>query len=77
MNVKQNHFVISVLKNINAVSIEKEFLNKGNELTKNLKNPLFGGTMRMQNCESSKSGSLLKPRVWSGFKIFLLIQILF
>ena len=37
VNVKQGHFVISVLKNMDAVNIEKEFLNKGDELVKKLK----------------------------------------
>ena len=30
VNIKQGHFVISALKNIDAASVEKEFLNKGN-----------------------------------------------
>ena len=37
VNIKQDHFMISVLKNIDAVSVEKEFLNKGDELAKKLK----------------------------------------
>ena len=37
VNIKQGHFMISMLENIDAVSVEKEFLNKGNELTKKLK----------------------------------------
>ena len=37
VNVKQGHFVISMLKNIDAASVEKEFLNKGDELVKKLK----------------------------------------
>ena len=37
VNVKQGHFVISVLKSMDAASVEKEFLNKGNELAKKLK----------------------------------------
>ena len=37
VNVKQGHFVISALKNMDAASVEKEFLNKGDELAKKLK----------------------------------------
>ena len=37
VNVKQGHFVISVLENIDAASVEKEFLNKGDKLAKKLK----------------------------------------
>ena len=37
VNIKQGHFMISVLKNMDAASVEKEFLNKGNELVKKLK----------------------------------------
>ena len=37
VNVKQGHFVISVLKNMDAASVEKEFLNKDDELAKKLK----------------------------------------
>ena len=37
VNIKQSHFVISALKNMDAVSVEKEFLNKGDELVKKLK----------------------------------------
>ena len=37
VNIKQGHFVISVLKNMDAASVEKEFLNKGDELAKKLK----------------------------------------
>ena len=37
VNVKQDHFVISALENIDAASVEKEFLNKDNELAKKLK----------------------------------------
>ena len=37
VNIKQGHFVISALENMNAASVEKEFLNKGNELAKKLK----------------------------------------
>ena len=37
VNIKQGHFVISALKNIDAVSVKKEFLNKGDELAKKLK----------------------------------------
>ena len=37
VNVKQGHFVISVLENMDAASVEKEFLNKGNKLAKKLK----------------------------------------
>ena len=37
VNIKQGHFVISVLKNMNATNVKKEFLNKGNELVKKLK----------------------------------------
>ena len=37
VNIKQGHFVISVLKNMDAASVEKEFLNKSNELVKKLK----------------------------------------
>ena len=37
MNIKQGHFMISVLKNMDAASVEKEFLNKGDELVKKLK----------------------------------------
>ena len=37
VNVKQNHFVISALKNMDAANVEKEFLNKGDELAKKLK----------------------------------------
>ena len=35
VNIKQGHFVISTLKSI--TSVEKEFLNKGDELVKKLK----------------------------------------
>ena len=37
VNIKQGHFVISALENIDAASVEKEFLNKGNKLVKKLK----------------------------------------
>ena len=37
VNIKQGHFMISALKNMDATSIEKEFLNKGDELMKKLK----------------------------------------
>ena len=37
VNVKQGHFVISALENMDAASVEKEFLNKGDELVKKLK----------------------------------------
>ena len=37
VNIKQGHFVISALKNMDAASVEKEFLNKGDELAKKLK----------------------------------------
>ena len=37
VNVKQGHFVISALENMDAASVEKEFLNKGDELAKKLK----------------------------------------
>ena len=37
VNIKQGHFVISVLKNMDAASVEKEFLNKGDKLAKKLK----------------------------------------
>ena len=37
VNVKQDHFVISVLESMDAASVEKEFLNKGDELAKKLK----------------------------------------
>ena len=37
VNVKQGHFVISVLENMDAASVEKEFLNKGDKLAKKLK----------------------------------------
>ena len=37
VNIKQGHFVISVLKNMDAASVEKEFLNKDDELAKKLK----------------------------------------
>ena len=37
VNVKQGHFMISALKNMDATSVEKEFLNKGDELAKKLK----------------------------------------
>ena len=37
VNVKQGHFVISALESMDAASIEKEFLNKGDELAKKLK----------------------------------------
>ena len=37
VNVKQGHFVISALKIMDAASVEKEFLNKGDKLTKKLK----------------------------------------
>ena len=37
VNVKQGHFVISVLESMDAASVEKEFLNKGDELAKKLK----------------------------------------
>ena len=77
VNIKQGHFVISALKNMDAASVEKEFLNKDDKLAKKLKNPLSKGTTRMQNCGGSKSGFLSKLRAWSGFRIFLLVQILF
>ena len=47
VNVKQGHFIISVLENMDIASVEKEFLNKDDELAKNSRNPLFGGTTRM------------------------------
>ena len=37
VNIKQGHFVISALKNMDATSVEKEFLNKDDELAKKLK----------------------------------------
>ena len=37
VNIKQGHFVISALENIDAASVEKEFLNKGDELARKLK----------------------------------------
>ena len=37
VNVKQGHFVISALENMDAASVEKEFLNKGDKLAKKLK----------------------------------------
>ena len=37
VNIKQGHFVISALENMDATSVEKEFLNKGDELAKKLK----------------------------------------
>ena len=37
VNIKQGHFVISALENMDATSVEKEFLNKGNKLMKKLK----------------------------------------
>ena len=37
VNIKQGYFVVSVLENMNVVSVEKEFLNKGDELAKKLK----------------------------------------
>ena len=37
INIKQGYFVISALENMDAASIEKKFLNKGDELTKKLK----------------------------------------
>ena len=37
VNIKQGHFVISVFKNMDAASVEKEFLNKGDKLVKKLK----------------------------------------
>ena len=37
VNVKQGHFMISALENIDAASVEKEFLNKGDKLAKKLK----------------------------------------
>ena len=37
VNIKQGHFIISALKSMNAASVEKEFLNKGDEWTKKLK----------------------------------------
>ena len=36
VNIKQGHFVISTLENMDAASVEKEFLNKGNKLAKKL-----------------------------------------
>ena len=37
VNIKQDHFMISVLENMDATSVEKKFLNKGNKLAKKLK----------------------------------------
>ena len=37
VNIKQGHFMISILENIDTTSVEKEFLNKSNELAKQLK----------------------------------------
>ena len=37
VNIKQGYFVISTLENMDAASVEKEFLNKGDELAKKLK----------------------------------------
>ena len=37
VNIKQGHFVISALENMDATSVEKEILNKSNELAKRLK----------------------------------------
>ena len=37
VNVKQGHFVISALENIDVASVKKEFLNKNNKLVKKLK----------------------------------------
>ena len=34
VNIKQGHFVISALENMDAASVEKEFLSKGDELAK-------------------------------------------
>ena len=41
VNVKQGHCVISALKSMDAASVEKEFLNKGNKLAKKLKKSLY------------------------------------
>ena len=37
VNIKQGYFVISALENMDAASVEKEFLNKSDELAKELK----------------------------------------
>ena len=37
VNIKQGHFVVSELKNIDATNVEKEFLNKSDKLMKKLK----------------------------------------
>ena len=37
VNIKQGHFVISAFKNMDVTSVEKEFLNKDDELVKKLK----------------------------------------
>ena len=59
VNVKQGHFVISVLKNIDATSIEKEFLNKGDELAKKLKKSFVWEEQRGRKIvEAQNQGSL-------------------
>ena len=37
VNIKQGHLVVSTFKNIDTTSVEKEFLNKDDELVKKLK----------------------------------------
>ena len=60
VNIKQGHFVISALENMDATSVEKEFLNKNNKLVKKLKKSFVW--------RNNKDGKLWRLKIKVPFK---------
>ena len=78
VNIKQGHFVISALKNMDAASVEKRVFEQRRQIGKKTQEILCLEEQRGHKIVGAQNqGSLQSPRVWSGSRIFLLAQILF